>query len=175
MSTVYSGIRTVKFPRHHNILCKITLDVPSEKLLLLLLETFELFDQMDFEFRADSHTEFKGDVLVCIGAAITPGARHKSNRICFFNPFLYAKPVTVQAHLTSNYGEFSIIKIRIVYLLPNTKELDRVPVAQPVRNEEIAVLHFQHICQKICPYRPIVVTKISAPLTMSLLFIDTPL
>ena len=37
MSTVYSGIRTVKFPCHHNILCKITLDVPSEKLLLCSL------------------------------------------------------------------------------------------------------------------------------------------
>jgi len=31
-----------------------------------------------------------------------------------------------------NYGEFAIIKIRIVDLLPNAKELDRVPIAQPV-------------------------------------------
>ena len=114
------------------IFCKVAFDVPSEKLLLLFLETFELFDQINLEFRADPHTEFKGDVFVCVGTAISPSTRHESNRVCLFNPFLHAELIAVQTGLTSNYGEFAIIKIQIVDLLPNAKELDRVPIAQPV-------------------------------------------
>ena len=90
--------------------CKVALDVPSEELLLLLFKTFELFDQINLEFRADPHTEFKGDIFVCVGTAITTGACHKANRIRLFDPFLHAELIAVQASLASNYGEFAIIK-----------------------------------------------------------------
>ena len=89
---------------------KIAFDVPAEELLLLLLQPFKFLDQIDLEFRADPHTEFKGDVFVCVGTAISPSTRHESNRVCLFNPFLHAELIAVQTGLTSNYGEFAIIK-----------------------------------------------------------------
>ena len=53
----------------------------------------------------------------------------------------------MQARLTLNYVEFDIIKSRVVNLLPNAKKLNRVTVAQPVIEEEIAVRGFHHIGQ----------------------------
>jgi hypothetical protein len=41
--------------------------------------------------------------------------------------------------LAFNCGKFAIIKNRIVYPLPDAKKLNRVPVAQPIRNKEISM------------------------------------
>lgn len=47
----------------------------------------------------------------------------------------------------SNYGEFAIIRSRVVDLLPNPEELNCIPVTKPIRDEEIAILRFQHVGQ----------------------------
>jgi len=57
-----------------------------KKLLLLFLETFELFDQINLEFRADPHTEFNRNTVEFLG-------------------------IWEQIHNPNfNYGEFAIIR-----------------------------------------------------------------
>ena len=68
--------------------------VPPE-LLLLLLQPFKFLDQIDLEFRADPHSEFKRDVLIGVCAAISPGARLQTDGIGFFDPFLHAELIAV--------------------------------------------------------------------------------
>ena len=109
---------------------------PTELLHLLGLEPLKLFNEVDFEFGADPHAELEGDVLICVCPAVPPGFGSETNCISFFYPLFYAELVAVQASLTSNCGEFAIIKIGVVYLFPNPKELNRVPVSQPVGDEK---------------------------------------
>ena len=89
---------------------KIAFDVPAEELLLLLLQPFKFLDQIDLEFRADPHSEFKRDIFIGVCTAISPGTRLQSDGIGFFDPFLHAELIAVESCLTSNYGEFAIIK-----------------------------------------------------------------
>jgi hypothetical protein len=56
--------------------------------------------------------------------------------------------VAVQPCLAFNYGEFAIIKVRIVDSFPDSKKLHCVPVAQPVGNEKIAIFGLQHVSQR---------------------------
>ncbi len=53
--------------------------------------------------------------------------------------------MAVEASLTFNYGEFTIIKIRVENRLPDAEELHRVPVPEPVGDEEVAILSPQHV------------------------------
>lgn len=46
-----------------------------------------------------------------------------------------------------NYGEFAIIKIGVIYLLPDTDILKSITVTEPVGDEKISVLNTQHISQ----------------------------
>ena len=45
---------------------QISLDVPAKLFHFLGLESFKFLDQIDFELRADPHTELKGNVFVGI-------------------------------------------------------------------------------------------------------------
>ena len=123
---------------------KVALDIPAKLLQLLGLEPLKLFDEVDFEFGADPHTELKGDVLICVCSTISSGLGFETNCVGFFHPFFYADLVAVQASLTSNCGEFAIIKIGVVYLFPNPKELNSVPVSQPVGDKKVTVFGFEH-------------------------------
>ena len=44
-----------------------------------------------------------------------------------------------------NYGEFAIIKGRVIDFFPNPQELECVTVAQPVGNEKVSVFGTQHV------------------------------
>jgi hypothetical protein len=55
--------------------------------------------------------------------------------------------IAVQSGVAFNYGEFAIIKSGIVNLLPDAEELNRIAVSQPVGNEKIPILGFEHIGQ----------------------------
>lgn len=125
-------------------------EVPGEgeAAIFVVLEALEFLDEVYFEFGADPHAEFKGDVLVGEGAAVTPGTGAQANGVGLGHPVFDADLVAVQAGLTFNCGEFAIIKTGVVDAFPDAQELDRVPVAQPVRNEEIPVLGFQHVRQR---------------------------
>lgn len=111
---------------------EISLDIPAKLFHLLGLEPFKLLDQIDFELRADPHTELEGNVLVGICPAVSSSLRFEANRTGLFYPLLDTEFVAVQTSLTSNYGEFAIIKIGIVDLLPDSKELNSVSISQPV-------------------------------------------
>jgi hypothetical protein len=50
--------------------------------------------------------------------------------------------------LTSNYGEFAIIKIRIEDGLPDSKELHCITVTKPIGYEEVPVLGPEHIRER---------------------------
>ena len=44
-----------------------------------------------------------------------------------------------------NYGEFAIIKGRVIDFFPNPQEFECVTVAQPVGNEKVSVFGTQHV------------------------------
>ncbi len=52
-----------------------------------------------------------------------------------------------QSGLRFNYVEFGTIKIWVHQPLPYSKELNCIAIAQPVGEEELTILSFQHICQ----------------------------
>ena len=130
------GQRAVEIPRER------------EPAVLVLLESLKFLDEIDFEFRADPHTELEGDVLVRESAAIAASRGFESDGIGLFHPILDADFVAVQPGLTFNYGEFAIIKTRVVNRLPNAEELHGIPVTQPVGNEKIAVLGLEHVRER---------------------------
>ena len=53
----------------------------------------------------------------------------------------------IEPGLISNYGEFAIIKIRVLHLFPDSYIFKCVTVSRPVRNKKITVLGSQHIRQ----------------------------
>ena len=126
------------------------LEVPIEleAVVFLVLEALELFHQINFEFRADPHSKFKGDIRMGVGAAIASRSGPEPNCVGLFDPLLDADLVAIQSGLTSNYGEFAIIKIGIEDRLPNAKELHRVPITKPISDKKISVLGPQHIRER---------------------------
>jgi len=94
--------------------------VPSEgeALVFIFLEAAEFPDQINFELGADPHAEFKSDIGMGAGAAVASGSGFKADGVGFLNPFLHADLVTVEPSLTSNCGEFAIIKSGIESATP---------------------------------------------------------
>ncbi len=81
-------------------------------------------------------------------ASVAPCTRFEADGVGFLNPFFYADLVTVESCMASNCGEFAGIKIRIEHGLPNAEELDRVPVAEPIRDKKLSVLRFEHVGER---------------------------
>lgn len=52
---------------------------------------------------------------------------------------------TIDAGLISNYGEFAIIKIGIIYFFPNTYVFKCITITQPISYEKITIFSTQHI------------------------------
>ena len=82
-----------------------------------------------------------------IGTAIPAGLGLQAYGISMCHKLFDAYLETVKSRLVSNYGEFAIIKIRVVDLLPNAKKFNGIPIPEPIRDEEVAILCFQHIGQ----------------------------
>lgn len=128
---------------------KRALEIPLQRCgtRFLVFETLEFPDQIELEFGADPHSEFKGDIFVGIRSAVAPRCRINTDGASLLYPFTGADLVTVQASLAFNYGEFAIIKPGVVDAFPNPEELDGVAVAQPVRNKKVTILGFDHVGQ----------------------------
>ena len=126
------------------------LEVPTEleAVVFVVLEPLEFLDQVNLEFSTDPHAKFKRDVLVGISAAVASRRGPQADGAGFFHPLLDAEFVAVQARLAFNCGEFAVIKSRVVDAFPDAQKLHRVPISQPVRNEKVAVLGFQHVGQR---------------------------
>lgn len=124
-------------------------EIPREReaAVLVLLEALEFLDEVDFELGADPHSEFEGDILVGVGAAVATCRGPQADGVGLFHPLLDAQLVAVQARLTFNCGEFAGIKIGIVDRFPNPEKFDGVPVPQPVGDEEFSILRFEHVRQ----------------------------
>lgn len=89
-------------------------------------QEMEFPNQLDLEFSTGS----------TIGASLG----YQTNCMGFRYPFFDADFVALQASLTFNCGEFAIIKIQVVNLLPDAPEFDRIAIAQPIGNEAIPIL-----------------------------------
>ena len=122
-------------------------EVPREgqAAVFVVFEALEFFDEVDFELRADPHAEFEGDILVCISAAVSAGARLESDRSGFLNPFLHTEFIAVETGLAFNCGEFAGIKIGVINGFPDAEKLDGVPISEPVRDEKIPILGLEHV------------------------------
>jgi len=124
---------------------QLALGRPSELRLLLGLKALELANEIDLELWADPHGELKGDVLVGECPSIAARLGDDAHGVGLLHPLLRAEAVAVQPGLAFNYVEFGTIKTGIVHLLPNAEKLNRVAVAQPVGEEEVAVLRSKHV------------------------------
>ena len=58
----------------------------------------------------------------------------------FLNPLFNAYFIVIQAGLTFNYGEFAIIKIRIINTFPDAQEFNGISVSKPIGNKKNALL-----------------------------------
>jgi len=123
----------------------LEIPIELEAAVFVVLEAAEFFDQINFEFRADPHAELECDVGMGKGAAIATSRGFEANGIGFLDPFLDTDLVAIESGLAFNCGEFAIIKIRIEHRFPDAEELHGVPVAEPVRNEKLAVFRPQHV------------------------------
>jgi len=109
--------------------CQISANIPTKLPAFCLFQTLELLYQVNLEFGTDPHSEFKCDILVCIGATVSSRFCHQTNCVGFGNPFFDTELVTVQTGLTFNYGEFAIIKFWIMHLFPYTQEFDGIQIS----------------------------------------------
>ena len=68
------------------------MQVPLQRLAFgfLVFEALELFDEVELEFRADPHAEFKGDIFMGIGAAVSPCFGEDADGPCLFYPLFGA-------------------------------------------------------------------------------------
>jgi len=69
----------------------------------------------------------------------------QSDGMRLLHPFLDANLIVMQSGLTSNCGEFAIIKIGIIDGFPDTKKLDGIAISQPIRDEKVSIFCLQHI------------------------------
>jgi hypothetical protein len=115
-------------------------DIPAELLAFLILEALEFFDEIKLEFHRDPRSEFKRDVLVGIGPAVPSGFCPDATGVCHLDPLFRRKGETVETGLFSKPVELDGIKIRVIELLPDAEELDRVAVAEPATDKIVRII-----------------------------------
>jgi hypothetical protein len=74
------------------------------------------------------------------GAAVAARPGYEPDGPGGLDPLLGGEGEAVQAGLSSKPVEFDGFKAGVVEGLPDTEELDRIPVAQPVANEVVGVV-----------------------------------
>src|ERR1700729_1794858 len=109
---------------------QISLNVPAKVFLFVLFQSLEFLDEVYLELGTDPHTKLEGDIFVRIRSAVPARSGPQANRVGLPHPFLDTHLVAVQPSLTSNCGEFAIIKTGIENLLPDSQKLDRIPVSK---------------------------------------------
>ena len=118
---------------------------PADKLLLLRLEALELLDDVYLELGGNPHRKLKRNVLMGISPTIASGSGDEAHGVCALRKLLNANLERVESGLAYNFGEFAIIKRRVVDALPDSDELQRIAVTKPICDEELAVLRLKHI------------------------------
>ena len=138
---------------------ELALEIPTElkAVVFVVLEALELLDEVKFELGAELGTEFEGDVLVGVGAAITSGARDQSFGSGQVDPFLCREEETVPAGIISNSLEFEGIKTWVIDTFPNTEEQNGVLVLEPLLNQGAGSVEVPHHVGE----RNIVTTRLS--------------
>ena len=113
---------------------KGALEVPIklEAVVFLVLEALELLDEVEFEFRTEPRTEFKGDVLVGVGATVAASTRNQPFGSGEIDPLLRGKEKAVASGFVLNSLEFEGIKLGIVDVLPDPKKENSVLVFEPL-------------------------------------------
>lgn len=117
-------------------------EVPGEgkAAVFVVLEPLEFLDQIELELNGDPRGEFKGDVFVGIGAAVTSSLGNQADGMGGVNPAAGGQDKTVESRLFSNPIEFDGIKTGVVQLFPNAKKFDGVPIPQPVLDDVVSPL-----------------------------------
>ena len=123
-------------------LARVKIPFQLELFVLIILEALELLDLINLELWADPHPEFKGNVLVGKGSAVSAGSGAQSDGVGLGHPLFDVDLVAVESRTAPNYGEFAIIKVGVVDALPYAEEFHRVAVSQPVRDEKSPSLAF---------------------------------
>ncbi len=83
---------------------------------------------------------------MCVSAAaITPGPGLKSDGVGGFDPFAGSQREAVQTRLIFKGLEFETFKIRVVDLLPDADEFERVAIPHPTVNQDVIAKLFRHV------------------------------
>ena len=118
---------------------ELAFGVPADSFLFLFLQALELLDDENFELRTNPHGKLEGDILVGIGATISSCFGLKTNGVGPGNELFDANLEPIESGLTSNCGEFAIIKIGIVHLLPYAYVFQCITITQPVGDKEVTI------------------------------------
>ena len=109
---------------------KGAIEVPGERqaAVFVFLEALEFLDEVEFELDRYPGSEFKGDVLVGVGAAVSSRFGDQPDGMGRFDPLLCGEDEAVEAGLLFKPIEFEGFKTRIVQALPDTQELDGIAI-----------------------------------------------
>ena len=115
------------------------LEVPAklEAGVFFFFEPLELLDEIELELDRDPGSEFKGDVLVGVGAAVAARSGDQPDGGGRINPSFGGQDEAIESRLFFNPIEFDGIKTGVVELLPDAEEFDGVAVAEPVGDEVV--------------------------------------
>jgi len=131
---------------------QVAANVPAQLLGLGFFEAqpLKFFDEVELELHRDPGGKLEGNVLVRVGASVTPGAGADTHSSGFLNPLLRGEDEAVQARLHPNPVEFDGIKFRVVKPFPDAQELHGVAIAEPIADHIIGmvgVLKFGNVSQ----------------------------
>ena len=129
---------------------------PRMVILLICLKTLKFSHYINFKFRTDPHCKFKSDIFMCICTSISSGFSLKRYRISLRNKLFYTYLETIKPRVTFNYGEFAIIKIRIIDFFPYTNKLKSISRDSALDREALRVVGLfpdfipaQHLGKKV--------------------------
>ncbi len=135
------------------------LEVPAEleAVVFVVLEALELLDEVELELGAEPGAEFKGNVLVSIGASVAACTGNESSGPGQVDPLFGREEETVPTGFISNSIEFEGIKTGVVDALPDAKEQYGVLVLEPLLNQGTCSVKVPHHVGE----RNIVTTRLS--------------
>jgi hypothetical protein len=112
-----------------------------------ILETLKFLNEVGLELGTQPRSKLEGNISVSVSTTASSRLGIKADSPGGINPFFGREREVVQTCLAFKPIEFERFKFGVVQLLPDTQELDRVPVAQPVVKNALIAKVPEHVGQ----------------------------
>ena len=94
-----------------------------ETVVFFILQPLVFFQQIELEDRADCRAELKGNILMCVSAAVSSGLHIHADCVRTFNPFLGTQSERMQPGFALKVVEFDHFEIGVVHDFPSAEKL----------------------------------------------------